>query len=108
MPLRGLWLKEYQQAKLPLWGLFGVVFFAWTVTTILQISNIRQLVAEFPDTKAFFHFHEHGTPFFPLLFALLVIYCGCVLIGGERDRQLDDFALGLPYSRTQIYLTKWL
>lgn len=42
------------------------------------------------------------------VFIILGVLMASVLIGAERNSQMSDFTMSLPYTRTQLYISKWL
>lgn len=46
-----------------------------------------------------------GVIFLYLIFSALI---ASVLIGSERNSQMSDFALSLPFTRSQLYISKWM
>lgn len=46
-----------------------------------------------------------GVIFLYLIFGALI---ASVLIGSERNSQMSDFALSLPFTRSQLYISKWV
>lgn len=46
-----------------------------------------------------------GVIFLYIIFGFLM---ASVLIGSERNSQMSDFAMSLPFNRNQLYISKWL
>ena len=42
------------------------------------------------------------------LFVIFGALMASVLIGSERNSQMSDFTMSLPYTRTQLYISKWV
>lgn len=42
------------------------------------------------------------------LYVIFGALMASVLIGAERNSQMSDFTMSLPYTRTQLYISKWL
>jgi len=42
------------------------------------------------------------------LYVVFGLLMASVLIGGERNSQMSDFSMSLPFTRTQLYISKWL
>lgn len=108
LPLKGLWYKEYVQARVAIWSTFWTVFFFWTVSVFMELNELRKAVEQYGPQEAAAGIHYlGGNGMLPIVLIVAAFYLGSILIGSERDRRLDDFTLALPYSRERIFLTKW-
>ena len=128
--------KDWKQVSL-LWMLLvflGVVAFTVPVWTQMQVyeeqirdmqenpsdySDILREDVETMNTEDFFNSNsdyvylgglESLIPIGIVIF-LFVIFgalMASVLIGSERNSQMSDFSMSLPYTRTQLYISKWV
>ncbi|MBR2759391.1 MAG: ABC-2 transporter permease, partial [Exiguobacterium sp.] len=65
-----------------------------------------------PDSSLAFYFGDIGDviPVGPVVF-LFVVFSALMatsLIGAERNSQMSDFSMSLPFTRTQLYISKWV
>ena len=136
MPSKVLLKKDWKQVSL-LWILLvflGIVAFTVPVWTDMyayeqQILEIKQNPSDFPDIvtgdvnemvpEDFFGdgsgygylgglnglIPSGGVIFLFVIFGALM---ASVLIGSERNSQMSDFTMSLPYTRTQLYISKWV
>ncbi|MFN3632284.1 MULTISPECIES: ABC transporter permease subunit [Exiguobacterium] len=65
-----------------------------------------------PDSSLAFYLGDIGDviPVGPVVF-LFVVFSALMatsLIGAERNSQMSDFSMSLPFTRTQLYISKWV
>lgn len=137
MSFKVLLKKDWKQVAL-LWMLLvflGVVAFSVPVWTQMQffdqeVNNIQEHPEDYSDLvtddvndmsiEDFFKLDSgygyyigdlqslipiEGVIFLYVIFGALM---ASVLIGGERNSQMSDFTMSLPYTRTQLYISKWV
>ncbi|WP_214878166.1 ABC transporter permease subunit [Exiguobacterium sp. ERU653] len=136
MPSKVLLKKDWKQVSL-LWILLvflGVVAFTvpvWTEMQVYeeQISDMQENPSQYSDvlqgnvetmnTEDFFNSNsdygylgglESLIPMGVVIFLFVVFgaLMASVLIGSERNSQMSDFSMSLPYTRTQLYISKWV
>ncbi|WP_214700609.1 MULTISPECIES: ABC transporter permease subunit [unclassified Exiguobacterium] len=136
MPSKVLLKKDWKQVSL-LWILLvflGVVAFTVPVWTQFeqfdeQIKDARANSVDYgipfeergkltvesffdPESSLAFYFGDIGSviPLGPVVF-LFVVFSALMatsLIGAERNSQMSDFSMSLPFTRTQLYISKWV
>lgn len=128
--------KDWKQVSL-LWILLvflGIVAFTVPVWTQMQVyeeqirdmqenpsdySDILREDVETMNTEDFFNSNsDYGylgglESLIPMgivifLFVIFGTLMASVLIGSERNSQMSDFSMSLPYTRTQLYISKWV
>lgn len=128
--------KDWKQVSL-LWILLvflGIVGFTVPVWTQMQVyeeqirdmqenpsdySDILREDVETMNTEDFFNSNsDYGylgglESLIPMgivifLFVIFGTLMASVLIGSERNSQMSDFSMSLPYTRTQLYISKWV
>ncbi|MCT4784749.1 ABC transporter permease subunit [Exiguobacterium aestuarii] len=136
MPSKVLLKKDWKQVSL-LWILLvflGIVAFTVPVWTQMQVyeeqirdmqenpsnySDILREDVETMNTEDFFNSNsDYGylgglESLIPMgvvifLFVIFGALMASVLIGSERNSQMSDFSMSLPYTRTQLYISKWV
>ncbi|MCT4782484.1 MULTISPECIES: ABC transporter permease subunit [Exiguobacterium] len=130
--------KDWKQVSLLWILLIGLGILAYTIPVFNemqfydeQIRNIQQNPSQYDDgviprdvasleTEDFFTtipgvgyaIGELGTllPIETVVFLYVVFgfLMASVLIGSERNSQMSDFSMSLPFSRNQLYISKWL
>lgn len=130
--------KDWKQVSLLWILLIGLGILAYTVPVFTemqfydeQIRDIQQNPSQYEDglipsdiaaltTEDFFTttagigytIGELGTllPIGTVVFLYVVFgfLMASVLIGSERNSQMSDFSMSLPFSRNQLYISKWL
>ncbi|ANE47997.1 hypothetical protein SY83_18775 [Paenibacillus swuensis] len=110
---KALWMKDYKQAKFILWliPLITFVFMglqAFSKTHLLDKLTLSHRMNQFREGSFTLHEYVSNPLFLRFSLALSVIIAAVVLIGVERKNTLNDFTFSLPFSRKQIYVTKWL
>ena len=128
--------KDWKQVSL-LWMLLvflGVVAFTVPVWTQMQVyeeqirdmqenpSDYSDVIQEDIETMTTEDFFNSNSDFgylgglealIPMgvvvfLFVIFGALMASVLIGSERNSQMSDFTMSLPYTRTQLYISKWV
>lgn len=136
MPSKVLLKKDWKQVSL-LWILLvflGVVAFTVPVWTQMQVyeeqirdmqenpSDYSDVIQEDIETMTTEDFFNSNSDFgylgglealIPMevvvfLFVIFGALMASVLIGSERNSQMSDFTMSLPYTRTQLYISKWV
>ena len=99
---KALWLKEYKQSKFLLWG-FLIVSFYFPFRLYQEVMFLKQFL-KYNAVEAY-----SNDPFtLPIeLQFILVLLMASFMVGWERTNQNMDFSLSLPYSRKDIFKTKW-
>lgn len=130
--------KDWKQVSLLWILLIGLGILAYTVPVFTemqsydeQIRDIKQNPSQYEDsvipseiaaltTEEFFNptsgigymIGDLGTllPIETVVFLYVVFgfLMASVLIGSERNSQMSDFSMSLPFSRNQLYISKWL
>lgn len=130
--------KDWKQVSLLWILLIGLGILAYTVPVFTemqsydeQIRDIKQNPSQYEDsvipseiaaltTEEFFNptsgigymIGGLGTllPIETIVFLYVVFgfLMASVLIGSERNSQMSDFSMSLPFSRNQLYISKWL
>ncbi|MFC4682608.1 ABC transporter permease subunit [Exiguobacterium sp. s149] len=137
MSFKVLLKKDWKQVSI-LWMLLvflGVIAFTVPVWSQMQyfdqeLRNIQENPGEYADwiegdasdmsVRDFFN-ENNGTgywigdlqtlmPMGGVLFVFVIFgaLMASVLIGTERNSQMSDFTMSLPFTRTQLYISKWL
>lgn len=129
--------KDWKQVSLLWILLIGLGILAYTVPVFTemqsydeQIQDIRQNPSQYQEgtpndidtltTEDFFN-RTSGAGFWigdlgsllPIetvvfLYVVFGFLMASVLIGSERNSQMSDFSMSLPFSRNQLYISKWL
>ncbi|TCI53758.1 hypothetical protein EVJ24_08705 [Exiguobacterium sp. SH1S21] len=129
--------KDWKQVSLLWMLLIGLGVLAYTVPVFTemqfydeQIRDIRQNPSQYQEgtpndiatltTEDFFN-RTSGAGFWigdlgsllPIgtvvfLYVVFGFLMASVLIGSERNSQMSDFSMSLPFSRNQLYISKWL
>jgi acetoin utilization transport system permease protein len=108
---RALWIQNYKQTKFIIWGL-------WFVTLLYPISLLSssESLEIFLDERRYsnssymvgYVFNNGSSVLISFLQILIMITLATMLIGTQRSNQSMDFTLSLPFSRKNIFLSKWL
>ncbi|WP_214713970.1 ABC transporter permease subunit [Exiguobacterium sp. s151] len=137
MSFKVLLKKDWKQVSI-LWMLLvflGVIAFTVPVWSQMQyfdqeLRNIQENPGEYADwidgdssdlsVQDFFN-ENNGTGYWigdlqsliPMggvlfLFVIFGALMASVLIGAERNSQMSDFTMSLPFTRNQLYISKWL
>lgn len=109
---KALWWKEYKQVKWLVW-LFPVVHFVAVGLQRLDTwylddeERIRMQVQYITDaTGAYSNGVMESTA--RVLLAVLLVVIGGLLVGAERRNGVQEMTFALPYSRQQLFWTKWM
>ncbi|MDK8182792.1 ABC transporter permease subunit [Paenibacillus sp. UMB4589-SE434] len=107
----GLWAKELRQVRLMMWAMLVMGLF------VLPIPHMNKWLLDSSDQveAALTFIQAHGMDYDEYSFiSLRVILCLLAAIlaiwqlGFERRSGIQEFTLSLPYSRIQIFTTKFL
>lgn len=111
---KGLWLKEFWQARMMLWAMLVLGF------GLLPLLRMERWWFRYPEWIAFDidRFKREGLSYyinigdmfegFMLVMCILAAILSLLQMGYERRTGYQEFTLSLPYSRRAIYTTKWL
>lgn len=112
MWIKALWWKEYKQVKWLVW-LFPVVHFLALGLQRLDKwflddeRNIQRAIAAVTDTSSAYNGGDLESSA-RMLLAILLVVLGGLIIGAERRNGVQEMAFALPYSRQQLFWTKWM
>ncbi|NDI35557.1 ABC-2 transporter permease [Chengkuizengella sediminis] len=112
---KALWNKEYKQAKFILWSMWIVLFLGMPIQVITRLQNLTEYekneLSINPDFKIHTdYFYDNVLNFTSIYVVLLILIfiLASLLIGSERGNKTNDFTFSLPFSRKQIFLSKWM
>ncbi|MDG5786346.1 ABC transporter permease subunit [Evansella sp. AB-P1] len=113
---KGLWYQNYKQTKMVVWILLVLFVIHLPFQTILLLeswrSHVKHMNEHFPGQQVEFHAFEIYNLYFQGIFPFIVmfgiIFLACLLIGVERNTRRMDFTFSLPFSRKDMFLSKWL
>ncbi|NBI27879.1 ABC transporter permease subunit [Chengkuizengella marina] len=110
-----LWYKDYKQTKFILWSIWAVLFLGMPVQVITRLQNLREYEKNEllinPNFKIYTDYFYNSVLNFNSIYVVLVILIfilASLLIGSERGNKTNDFTFSLPFSRKQIFLSKWM
>ncbi|QDX92592.1 hypothetical protein EEL31_22285 [Brevibacillus laterosporus] len=111
---KALWLKEWKQGKSMLWLLPIITFLCMGFSRMQHVlflseNQVIMDVARFKKEGAemFYLFTSNSSLYILTSFPLLLLIA-LTLIGSERRSLVNDFTFSMPFTRRDIYLTKWL
>ncbi|ATO49998.1 hypothetical protein O0555_13540 [Brevibacillus laterosporus] len=110
---KALWLKEWKQSKSMIWLLPFITFICMGFsrmqnTLFLTENQVIMNVAQFKKEGAeFFYLVSNNSNYLLASFPLLLLLA-LTLMGSERRSLVNDFTFSMPFSRRDIYLTKWM
>ncbi|MGF2768142.1 ABC-2 transporter permease [Bacillus cereus] len=97
---KALWLHHYRQSK------YILLLFACSSFWFLPINYFRDLQVQ-PNEDGYFFYSLNGDtliiPFIPIFILL-----ACSLISWERHNQTDYLLFAMPFTRKELFLSKWL
>ncbi|GAA0449873.1 ABC-2 transporter permease [Alkalibacillus silvisoli] len=109
---KALWMKEWKHNSLVSFGLLIVYLLAYVATAFMQFDTWRVWQNHQPDLWEQRQVHEINSIFEPGFFGmvaiLIIILLAGYLIGLERNTKRHDFSLALPFSRREMFMTKYI
>ncbi|MFS1512640.1 ABC transporter permease subunit [Chengkuizengella sp. SCS-71B] len=112
---KALWYKNYKQAKFILWSMWVVLFLGMPVQVITRLQNLAEYQKNELSINPNFkistdYFYNSVLNFISIYIVLLILIfiLASLLIGSERGNKTNDFTFSLPFSRKQIFLSKWM
>lgn len=110
---KALLYQNYKQTKIVVWVLAVLFILALPIQTMFSIESWASRSYSGPDGYTFelsefdiLSIFSHGL--FQLVIPVTIVLLACLLIGVERNTRRMDFTFSLPFSRRQLFLTKWL
>ncbi|WP_164931494.1 ABC transporter permease [Longirhabdus pacifica] len=120
---KALFRKDYKQTKFILWAIVLICILALPLNTAVQLEELRikvekdELDGDFAnDTEKFEVISRSiNSSILPdtmamtnVILSVMIILLAGVMIGAERGNKTNDFTFTLPFSRKQIFLSKWM
>ncbi|WP_188206730.1 hypothetical protein [Alkalibacillus aidingensis] len=109
---KALWMKEWKHSVLVCFGLLSVFLLTYLVPVTTRFDTWRHWQEHEPRMWEQMQVNEINRVFDPNFFGVIsigvILILAGVLIGLERNTKRHDFSMALPFSRTQMYLTKYL
>ncbi|PRO64669.1 hypothetical protein [Alkalicoccus urumqiensis] len=112
---KALWFQNYKQSRFVLGILFVLFVIQMPLQAILTIETWNERAAQADQAEEYVYevqSWEVEAIFSDDLFSLMVsgaiLLLALVLVGLERNTRRNDFTFALPFTRTQLYLAKWL
>jgi acetoin utilization transport system permease protein len=103
---KALWLRNWKQAKYVVIAFWIVLFYTLPFHYISKLWNAMYVAVNYNQSITYSNYFEAVLISFAGTFTLIVL--AGVLIGQERADKTSDFHLSLPFSRKDIFLSKWL
>ncbi|GEL78809.1 ABC transporter permease [Tenuibacillus multivorans] len=108
---KALWMKEWKHSKVVSFGLFVVFMLGYPISAGLNIDSWRMMKEQrggFWEEQAYYAINEQFSPgFYGYIAVGVMILLVGFLIGLEKNTKRHDFMMALPFSRTQIFATKY-
>ncbi|WNB91389.1 ABC transporter permease subunit [Bacillus sp. NEB1478] len=106
---KALWMRNYKLAASAVWALYLVLFFLLPFSFYGKAANFKKEMDRFRDHPGDFnlYFHFQGGEIAVIL-TLILVGMAALLIGQERTTHSTDLTFALPFSRKDIFLSKWL
>ncbi|GEN46574.1 ABC-2 transporter permease [Alkalibacillus haloalkaliphilus] len=108
---KALWKKEWKHNFLVSLGLLVAFLLAYVVSAFMRFDTWRFYQEHQPDhwehAKAFEVNSIFEPNFFGMIAVGVVILMAGFLIGLEKNTKRHDFAMALPFSRREMFLTKY-
>ncbi|CAM3945562.1 ABC transporter permease subunit [Alkalicoccus chagannorensis] len=112
---KGLLQQNWKQIKLVVWILLVIFVLHMPLQAALSIETWNERVEQAEQSEEYVYevqawevqqiFSEGLFSFFA---AFTIAFLAAVLIGLERNTRRNDFTFSLPFSRKQLFLSKWL
>lgn len=105
---KALWLRQWKQGK------YMILLFWLTSLYMLPYQYYTAAKTELSLSKIVedgytYHYSHYFNPFdHALPQGIIIIALACLFIGWERNNQSIDFLFAMPFTRKNIFLTKWL
>ncbi|WP_369902777.1 ABC transporter permease subunit [Bacillus manliponensis] len=105
---KALWMRQWKQGK------YAVLLFWLTSLYILPYKYYLDAVSQFQqsiqDIDDYVYYYSYWLNPSDLLLtqSFLIVLIACLFIGWERNNQSIDFLWSMPFTRKDIYITKWL
>ena len=105
---KALWMRNFKQGKtlISLIWVFSIALLP--IRYLLTANSIESIINLMPTTEfrsLYSYFFRYLTILLPLSF--LFILLSSALMGGERKNKGMEFMMSLPFSRKDIFLSKW-
>ncbi|MFD2611978.1 ABC transporter permease subunit [Paenibacillus gansuensis] len=109
---RALWSKDYKQAKFLLWMLPVITFLFMGFSTYFSLlaiddDTLKWRLADLEDGVYQLSAITNNEAMLRVALAIVVILLAALLIGGERRGSMNDFSFSLPYTRSELFFSKW-
>ncbi|MDP5274120.1 ABC transporter permease [Chengkuizengella axinellae] len=112
---KALWKKDYKQAKFILWSIWVLLFFGMPIQAAIRLQGLTELIKEQKEndssyvlyTDYFYHSILNFTSIYNVLLFMIFVLAS-TLIGAERGNKTNDFTFSLPFSRKEVFLSKWI
>ncbi|MET3683020.1 ABC-2 type transport system permease protein [Alkalibacillus flavidus] len=109
---KALWMKEWKHNALISVSVFIAFLLAYFLNAILSLDTWRTMAEKSPQYWEQNKTWQINSLFSPEIFGIiaigLVILLAGFLIGLEKSAKRHDFSMALPFSRRQMFLTKYL
>lgn len=105
---KALWMRQWKQGK------YAVLLFWLTSLYILPYRYYLDATSQFQQSiqsiDDYVYYYSYWLNVFDPVFtqSCLIVLMACLFIGWERNNQSIDFLWSMPFTRKDIYLTKWL
>jgi ABC-type transport system involved in multi-copper enzyme maturation permease subunit len=106
---KALWMRNYKLAASAVWALYIVLFFLMPFSFYGKAASLKKDIDQFREHPGDFnlYFHFQGGEIAVIL-TLMLVGMAALLIGQERTTHSTDLTFALPFSRKDIYLSKWI
>jgi ABC-type transport system involved in multi-copper enzyme maturation permease subunit len=104
---KALWIRNYKLSASAVWALYLVFFFLLPFSFYGKAANLKKDMEQLKPENFDMYFSFQGGEIAVLLTVILVSMAA-LLIGHERTTHSTDFTFALPFSRKDIFLSKWL
>lgn len=110
----GLWSKEFRQVRMMLGAMLVLGFSAFPLTRMGRwwFRSAERMTREIDGMKSYglstYSEIDNMFQMLTLIMCILAVILSVWQIGYERRAGIQEFTFSLPYSRKNIYTTKWL
>ncbi|MGM8215119.1 hypothetical protein ACLIA0_06015 [Bacillaceae bacterium W0354] len=107
---KALWMKEWKHAAIMSFAVLILFVIRFPIQAALRIDMWEQMNKNYPQwtENAYFEINYlFSAEFLGFSAVLLIILLAGFLVGLEKGSRRHDFSMALPYSKTQMFLTKY-
>lgn len=113
---KALLYQNYKQTKIVVWIMLLLFLFAIPIQALFAIESWESQIQNSGAEPYFYTFKlSHWDVYsvfaqteFQFIIAFALTFFACLLIGVERNTRRMDFTFSLPFSRKDLFMTKWM